>query len=366
MPNFILNQQTPDTDRLYDMLTRQQVYIEGVKLHHANEFRKTVRKLTEEFRYLFGRINYKTLDGLTKRELTMFIVTLRKSQNRIYSAYVERLLKDIYAFMKVDKRMTLRMYGALVSESDIVSLDESMELVEQAKRELTTAPFMGWRSLEPNDNGDSFLWSKILNSPIPANGLLTASFINAFSKSAQASVENEVRRAWANKDGVSETLLEITRDKGVLDKVFNQNTAVTSTVIQHIAQTVGASVASVYTGRYRWDSVMDSVTTFICRTRNGNIYNYGAGPLPPAHIRCRSRTTPVFGSGNPRRDQEDIKFYDWLVQQPKSFLTDVYDADTARKILSGSADRKDFIKYRATKPLTLSEYESKIDEILKR
>lgn len=46
----------------------------------------------------------------------------------------------------------------------------------------------------------------------------------------------------------------------------------------------------------RWTSTLDSRTTPICRSRDGEIYPPGEGPRPPAHWGCRSTTVPVLKS----------------------------------------------------------------------
>ena len=43
----------------------------------------------------------------------------------------------------------------------------------------------------------------------------------------------------------------------------------------------------------RWTAVLDSRTSLICSSRDGDIYPIGKGPRPPAHPNCRSIMTPV-------------------------------------------------------------------------
>lgn len=46
-----------------------------------------------------------------------------------------------------------------------------------------------------------------------------------------------------------------------------------------------------YSEVVKWISVLDSRTSPICQSRDGNIYPIDEGPRPPAHIRCRSIVT---------------------------------------------------------------------------
>lgn len=43
----------------------------------------------------------------------------------------------------------------------------------------------------------------------------------------------------------------------------------------------------------RWTAVLDSRTSIICSSRDGEIFPVGEGPRPPAHPNCRSIMTPV-------------------------------------------------------------------------
>ncbi|WQZ00281.1 head morphogenesis [Escherichia phage Shy] len=366
MARVLLNRNPPNAKRLFDVITRQQIYVEGVKLSEANTFRKVVQELSDEFRQLLSRLQYSTLDGMTKAELNRFIVTLRKSQSKIYNKYTQDLLDQLYAFMRTDKRVSLRVYGALVSDSDDVTEDEADDLLQQSKDESLFVPLFGWASLARSEDGDSRLWSTIANNPIPANGLLLGAFIAGFSKSAQAAVENLIRQGWANQWTVNQTIAAITGNRGALDRIYSQNTAVTATVIQHIAQSVGAAVSSAFAGRYRWDSIIDNATTEICRGRNQRVYVFGRGPLPPAHIRCRSRITPIFGNGPTDGDGSDETFYTWSRRQPESFLRDAFTKEAADALTSGKARAKDFTEYRAEKPVSVEQYADKVSDILKR
>lgn len=49
-------------------------------------------------------------------------------------------------------------------------------------------------------------------------------------------------------------------------------------------------------GSVRWVSTLDSRTTPICRSRDGQTFPVGSGPRPPAHWGCRSTTVPIVRS----------------------------------------------------------------------
>lgn len=334
-----------DNKRLYDIATRQQVYVENVKVWHARQFDFFLRQLDEELRKLLSRISYKTLDSLTKTQLNSFLVELRKSQTRFYSKYLEGVLKQFEAFMKVDVAVTKRIYATAFVEEDE---QEDALTEEEADDELDGAafPFLFGAAA----TGGAALWGKVNNTLIPANGLYLPAFMRSFTESAQASVRNTITKAYANGDSVAAltaTLLERSPQGtgSILQRVGRQGAAAIDTSLQHISQMVSASITSGLYGRYCWYSVIDSSTTDICIGRNLQIYVYGEGPIPPAHVLCRSHIAPIVGNQPPQRET----FARWFARQTQAFREDVGTSNP----------------YRA-QPLTIEGYAGKVALILSR
>lgn len=87
--------------------------------------------------------------------------------------------------------------------------------------------------------------------------------------------------------------------------------------------------------RYEWVSTLDSRTSTICRSRDGQKYEFGKGPLPPAHPNCRSAISPVVsaefdflnagakraarGADGGMQIDANTTYYDFLKQQPAWF-----------------------------------------------
>lgn len=356
-----------DNKRLYDIATRQQVYIEGVKVQYAREFNFVLAELRVELNRLLSRVKYKTLDGLTKAELNKFVVTLRASQSKIYNAYTQQILNQLKAFMVADLEINRRAYvsSQLEESAPIPSDEEAVKYLQEENNQTNFFPLFGLASITGNNDR---LWSAVTNAPIPANGLYLLPFVKTFTTSAQASVENTIRKAWANGWTVEETLRELTGEdskqgtSSQLQRIGVQANAVVATAVQHTAAVVGAGVISALFGWYMWHSVMDGKTTEICISRNRKRYRFGQGPIPPAHIRCRSHIAPIVG-------MDDIAaetFYTWAVRQPADVQDDILGEDAADEMRSGKLKEKDLPKFEARQPLTLDEFRRKINEILSR
>lgn len=369
-----------DNQRLYDIATRQQVYIEGVKVQYAREFNFVLAELRIELNRLLNRVKYKTLDGLTKAELNRLVLSLRESQSRIYSKYTQQLIKQLKDFMAVNLEMNRRAYSLAHAEMNMedgemnmedgettpkVPTDaQAIEYIKQQNESSNIIPLFGIASVTGNNDR---LWSAVTNAPIPANGLYLLPFVKTFATSAQAGVENTIRKAWSNGWTLQETIAELTGEdakqgtSSQLQRVGVQASAVLATAVQHVSAIVGAGVVSALFGWYMWHSVMDSRTTEICSSRNHKRYRYGAGPIPPAHIRCRSHIAPIVGND----DIAAETFYTWAVRQPENVQDDILGEADAEALRNGSLKEKDLERYEP-RPLTLEAFRRKINDILSR
>ena len=363
-----------DNMRLYDIATRSQVYIEGVKVQYAREFNFVLAELRLEISRTLARVKYKTLDGLTKAELNKLVLSLRESQTRIYSKYTQQLIKQLKEFMAADLEMNRRAYAFAHAEMNLPEGEQPPKIptdaqaiayFKQQNESSNIIPLFGIASVTGNNDR---LWSAVTNAPIPANGLYLLPFVKTFATSAQAGVENIVRKAWANGWTLEETISAITGEdarqgtSSQLQRVGVQASAVVATAVQHVSAIVGAGVLSALFGWYMWHSVMDSRTTEICSSRNHKRYRYGAGPIPPAHIRCRSLIAPIVG-------MDDIAaetFYTWAVRQPANVQDDILGEANGESLRNGSLKEKDLPKFESKRPITLDEFRRKINEVLSR
>ncbi|MCK5127786.1 MAG: minor capsid protein, partial [candidate division Zixibacteria bacterium] len=118
--------------------------------------------------------------------------------------------------------------------------------------------------------------------------------------------------------------------------------------LDSLVRTITNNVSSVARGQvyyanrdildgYQWVATLDSRTTMICGSRDGKIYQYGSGPMPPAHWGCRSTTIPKvkpeydmgakikgdrpsIGAGGVEKVSARTTYGGWLKRQPKAFI----------------------------------------------
>lgn len=304
-----MTEQDKEELQLYDEAARAEVYSDGVKASLALLWLSFSDELRAEIRRELLGLEVDNLGELTKGQLNALLYRLRATQNRIHGAYSAKILKELERFAGVTQDLTKEVYG----------LDKA------------------------GDAGR--LWAKIKNTPMPANGVYLDPFLKQFSTSSIAEVENALRKAWVNGDTLQETLLAVAGKGGkqgvssILQLIERRAVAVGETVGAHVFTQATATTLAGAFGQYRWVSVMDSRTSEICIERNGKIYTFGLGPVPPAHIRCRSHIAPTVG-GTIKKES----LSQWLNRQPSNI-------------------RAELKAYAMKKPLSISEFGKKSNKI---
>ncbi|AMW36124.1 head morphogenesis protein [Xanthomonas phage XAJ2] len=345
-----------NSKRLFDICVRLQIFIEGVKNSESLKFNRVSLQVKEEFSTLLKRVRYDTLDGLTKAELNALVASLRASQLKIYSIYTRKLLKQLEEFMQanlvVNKRVHSYFYFDYPENENLPSEEDSNSLIEQEQKKKDFFAVFGLAALIGSPKK---LWSRILNDPIAANGAMPKALLTSFSASAQMSVESLIRKGYSNGWTVRETLAELDSQ---LAKVANQADAVVSTIMQHVSAHAAQAVQSALYKQYVWISIIDSGTTDICRSRNKKVYIFGKGPVPPAHIRCRSIIMPWTG------ESADATFYTWVKSQNAEMQNFALGKKSATALRNGELTAKDGLKLDAS-PITIDEFIKSANKIAK-
>ena len=101
---------------------------------------------------------------------------------------------------KVQEAVECHMAG---EELPIPSDEEAIKYLQEENNQTNVFPLFGLAAITGNNDR---LWSAVTNAPIPANGLYLLPFVKTFTTSAQAGVENTIRKAWANGWTLQETI----------------------------------------------------------------------------------------------------------------------------------------------------------------
>ena len=121
----------------------------------------------------------------------------------------------------------------------------------------------------------------------------------------------------------------------------------------------------------QWVSTLDARTCPECGGLDGQTFDVGEGPRPPAHFNCRCTTVPVLRSWKelgielPEAPEgtrasmngqvaETITYPDWLAGQPRSVVVDALGPSRAALFLKGDLEVRDFVDTRGN-TLTLEQ-----------
>lgn len=353
--------------RYYDALTRHQIYVECVKLGIAAGFGAFVAQLITRIRLVLISLNITTLDQLSKVQLQLLIRKIHSEQLAVYNQYIQATHDQIKDFAFVDLAVTKFAFKYLQAQDNDTTLPEipSEPKENDSLAETIGTGLFGLAAIAGTHAGNARLWALILNAPLPANGINPMNFLSGSTVSAMASLESEIRKGYANRSKVTDVITKIVgttaanNQDGVIARVASQQNAVVNTLVQHVTSIVRAATMSTYFDFYIWSSVIDGHTTQICLDRNGNHYRFGEGPLPPAHIGCRSDIWPAVGTDDP-----PASYYAWLKSQPQAFLADILSPVKLQALTSGKLRAKDMPKFDDASAMTIAQFSKKLPLIL--
>ena len=343
---------------LYDAFTRHQAYLEGYKDGLDGRLDPILRGMYEDLRVLLEKTDVDQLNALTRKQLNALIRQVQRLQLRRHDGFRADMLKELRAFAQGDMRLNRQVVETVEGRT-----------VEDAYDAKDGLPLLGLLALQNNRKGRARLWALIENTPDPASGKTPRQLINQYLGYVSRNVRELITQAYANGWTVRETLAAIfgTRSRrfrdGFVAKAARNGSAMLHTVVQHISSTVQAGVASVFYKTYEWVSVLDMNTTKICQSRDGRIYRYRKGPLPPAHFRCRSRAVPV--KSGARYQDVPGTFYGWLMLQPAAVQNDIVGVRLGGGLRSGRVDASGLGRFRSRNRLTLAQFLAKFSNIIR-
>lgn len=389
------------SEELVDIATRHQVYLERYK---AGEIKRTdalFTRLNRDLMEILGRLDDPNLGVLTLIERAKLVEDVRKGQVEAYTEHLNTLV------------LQLRLLSDFEREFELESLDEVSE------DEVTPS--------DGEEDGDS-LWALVLALPLSATGSLLSAWLATWMTHETTRAADLVRKAAAEGWTASRlaTAFRGTKANNYTDGLLasaRRNTRTTiNTAVQHVASGArvetmrrvtfqprgakgrvqtdaegrvtsiprsarrAAAAAGIKVGDkirlmgYRWVSILDFVTSQICRSLDGQVFQFGQGPLPPAHPSCRSSIIAELlgrwlkrgptgrfvkrderaatGAKGPERVGGGVSYYEWLKTQPEAFQNDALGLTRATLFRKGGLSAAAFAKLnlgRNFEPLTLEE-----------
>lgn len=341
-------------EQLVEQSTRHQVYLERLKGGEVNQFAAFLKRIDRSIRL---RLAGEALTEYSRTRLNKLLKQINNDLSVIYSDYWNTLSGNLIDLAEYEAGFEARSLG------NVVGFEAVIPAATQVAAAVTAAPL----SVRGTDGG------KLLEP-----------FIKDWSANEVKRVSGAIRQG-AFEGQTTQQILQVvrgTRANGYRDGVLaisNRNAeAIVRTAVQHVS-----SVARMETWKansdivegYRWSSTLDSKTSPICRSLSGKVFKTGNGPVPPAHIRCRSTTTPVLDSrfdflsedatqaargpdGKVYRVDADLTYYQWLKKQPAAFQDQALGKTRAQLFRDGGLTAERFAELnldRNFKPMTLAQ-----------
>jgi SPP1 gp7 family putative phage head morphogenesis protein len=286
-----------DDVTLLQAITLHQILLEALKKGRQVELVGYLANVQRIVKAALRELDIDTLDELTRRQLNTFIAKLRRDLGGVNKGYVKGLL----AFLE--------------------------EFVYQENRG-TTILLNKYTDTDNKKSNDGVVWQQAREEPIPANGQTTDKYIELYISAIVGKIADKISMAYANKDKLTELFKDLFgtagfngRD-GVFDSIRRAGNSMLNTILQHMSGIVQHANEQARFRIYEWVSVLDDVTSKICRSRNGMRFVYGDGPLPPAHPNCRSRIVPVPDPDQPKYGP--VGLGSWLKRIPASISSAVF------------------------------------------
>lgn len=308
--------------KLQDAVARHAVFLEGLKNGAIIGMRPALRELNTELFRLFEGLRVDNLGSLNRRAVMTLMREVQTLTRRILDPELERLLEWLKAFTEIEAKL----YGGVIADV----LGEP----------------------EPDDRGGAFWWRLAGSALLAGVGYSAADALKDWRNRAANRVVLTVNAAYVQNMPKAVLLSSLTSARGragiilaspIEAGLVGSAQAVTDTVLGGLAAIIQQRLAQDYTDRYWWSAILDKATCKRCRNLHGQVFNYGEGPTPPLHFKCRCHIAPLIGNDVPTKAGRDESFGAWLRRQSPEFRQAAFGARPAPEPVD-------------SRPLTLAQY----------
>lgn len=339
---------------LFDQIAMHAHYLEMYYNGVENKFTKYLRKAIKEMKDELLKTNTVTSNKVIAKKLDK-IEDIFGDQ---YALFIEDMLEDIAQLSEAEAEFSSAM---LADEFDLETKMPSPTVIAAA---VQSRPF---------------------------NNRILRDYLKDFPKEQATLVRNAVSTGFFEGKTTPDIVRDIVGTRGanykdgILNVSRNSANRMVRTALSHVSTVAREKTYEQFSDvlrYYEWVSTLDSRTSPVCRARDGNVYEIGKGPLPPAHYNCRSTTAPLLDDevevakgkngakiltklpqGGTRASEDgqvsaDLTYQDWLKKQSKKFQDDVLGPTRAKLFRDGQLELSQFINDRGQQ-LTLDELKSK-------
>lgn len=282
------------------------IWLQRNATSEVNELRPFIDEMRQEVKkqvLAFGD------ESRTKAKLTKMLKDLTETLYALGSDWDERLVADLQELAKYEAKWTSD------AMADSTGVDFATPSPEQ-------------------------VWSAAKFQPLALDGkpVEFMRMVKGWKETEVARLVQGVKSGFVQGLTTRQIVKSVVGPGGLGDVSERHAATVVRTVLNHVstqARLMTLEKNSDVVDRYEWISTLDSRTSTICRSRDGQKYELGKGPLPPAHTNCRSSILPVVsaefdfldagakraarGADGGMQIDANTSYYDFLKQQPAWF-----------------------------------------------
>jgi len=328
-------------ERLRDFQVGHEVRLLGLSKSEGRELRAVLRSADERLEAKILSLGPRTKKKFTRNRS----IALRKSINGILAPSHDELRKQYDQYV--------RELTALELEAQAGALGRTLVPIEAEFARVSAIQALAVVRSRPMDGAILSEWTTQLKRNDAAR---TFKAIQSGIISGQSNPEIVRAVIGSGPLGYKDGIREVSR-RGAQALVRTTTNHVASAARNELYSANADIIAGVI-----WVSTLDGKTSPICRALDGNFYPLEEGPRPPAHINCRSTTSPVLkdfeelGSRIPPGATRASKapdftgqvpattnYTDWLEGRSSGFQDEILGSTRGKLFRTGEIDMAGFV-----------------------
>jgi SPP1 gp7 family putative phage head morphogenesis protein len=173
----------------------------------------------------------------------------------------------------------------------------------------------------------------------PMEGAMLKDWLSQLDSAARARLDRSLTISFTEGESLDRAVKRIQETIDINKRSAQTLIRTANTHISNSVQQASAEANSDIVKEVEWRSVLDSRTTPICQTRDGERYPVSEGPRPPAHPGCRSIIIEIL-DGFPPPDRET--YSEWLERQSPEVQDEVLGPTRGKLLREGKVKVSEF------------------------
>jgi len=317
-----------------DAVIRRAIYIERLKTGQRVNYDRVLSLLIPRLHAVMARYDVENVSDLSTRQLASLINEMSRELDKASSAFAGRLL------------VWLKQFGREQNDWHTLLMENTIDEEEDA------LPVVPYRYT------DELIFAGIVGS----TGMTIKESLAALVATQKRHIAQRVKIAAAQNQKMSVAMRDIIGTRGakyrdgLMGQFRNFGHELVGSMIQFAANRTNMGFLDKfqdYVAGYMWVSILDSKTSATCRSLDGQVFELGEGPVPPAHPNCRSHITAVFRTGvkflkgltrkaTSGSIDAGVSYYTWLKRQSASFQDSVLGKTRGKLFRNGGVSAKEF------------------------